>query len=75
MGSIQANEAVKTLLGIGDTLAGRLLVYDALHMSFTELTVRRDPDCPSCGADARLEFRDYAAWCAGEHRDGVGAGA
>lgn len=75
MGSIQANEAIKTLLDIGDNLAGRLLIYDALHMSFTELTVRRDPDCPSCGADAQLGFRDYAAWCAGAHRDGVGAGA
>ncbi len=75
MGSIQANEAIKTLLDIGDNLAGRLLVYDALQMSFTELTVRRDPDCPSCGADAHLEFRDYAAWCAGAHHGGVGVRA
>ncbi len=65
MGNIQANEAIKVLLGIGDTLAGRLLVYDALGMTFTELKVRRDPDCPACGPNANLEFRDYDAWCAG----------
>jgi molybdopterin/thiamine biosynthesis adenylyltransferase/rhodanese-related sulfurtransferase len=65
MGSLQANEAIKVLLGIGDTLAGRLLIYDALAMAFTELKVRRDPDCPACGANATLEFKDYEAWCAG----------
>jgi molybdopterin/thiamine biosynthesis adenylyltransferase/rhodanese-related sulfurtransferase len=65
MGSIQANEAIKVLLGIGETLAGRLLIYDALAMTFTELKVRRDPDCPACGPNAHLEFRDYDAWCAG----------
>jgi molybdopterin/thiamine biosynthesis adenylyltransferase/rhodanese-related sulfurtransferase len=65
MGNIQANEAIKVILGIGDTLSGRLLVYDALGMSFTELKVRRDPNCPGCGPDAHLEFRDYDAWCAG----------
>jgi molybdopterin/thiamine biosynthesis adenylyltransferase/rhodanese-related sulfurtransferase len=65
MGNIQANEAIKVLLGIGDTLTGRLLIYDALGMTFTELKVRRDPSCPACGPDARLEFRDYDAWCAG----------
>ena len=65
MGSIQANEAIKVLLGMGDTLAGRLLIYDALGMSFTELNVRRDPDCPACSDTATLEFRDYEAWCAG----------
>ncbi len=68
MGNIQANEAIKVLLGIGDTLAGRLLVYDALGMTFTELKVRRDPNCPACGPDAHLDFRDYDAWCAGVGR-------
>ncbi len=68
MGNIQANEAIKVILGIGDTLSGRLLVYDALGMSFTELKVRRDPNCPGCGPDAQLEFRDYDAWCAGVGR-------
>jgi molybdopterin/thiamine biosynthesis adenylyltransferase/rhodanese-related sulfurtransferase len=75
MGNIQANEAIKVILGIGDTLSGRLLVYDALGMSFTELKVRRDPNCPGCGPDAHLEFRDYDAWCAGigRHVDAVQA--
>ena len=75
MGNIQANEAIKVLLGIGDTLAGRLLVYDALGMTFTELKVRRDPHCPACGPDAKLEFRDYEAWCAGVGRHAATVGA
>jgi len=75
MGNIQANEAIKVLLGIGDTLAGRLLVYDALGMTFTELKVRRDPHCPACGPDATLEFRDYDAWCAGVGRHAATVGA
>jgi molybdopterin/thiamine biosynthesis adenylyltransferase/rhodanese-related sulfurtransferase len=76
MGNIQANEAIKVLLGIGDTLSGRLLIYDALGMTFTELKVRRDPNCPACGPDAQLEFRDYDAWCAGRPHDvGAVAGA
>jgi molybdopterin/thiamine biosynthesis adenylyltransferase/rhodanese-related sulfurtransferase len=65
MGTIQANEAIKVLLEMGDTLSGRLLIYDALGMTFTELKVRRDPDCPACGPNANLGFRDYEAWCAG----------
>jgi molybdopterin/thiamine biosynthesis adenylyltransferase/rhodanese-related sulfurtransferase len=68
MGNIQATEAIKVLLGIGDTLNGRLLVYDALGMTFTELKLRRDPNCPACGPGASLEFRDYDAWCAGVGR-------
>ncbi|MGH8944916.1 MAG: molybdopterin-synthase adenylyltransferase MoeB [Acidimicrobiia bacterium] len=48
IGSIQAMETVKVLLGIGDTLAGRLLVYDALEQDFTTVKVRRDLDCPAC---------------------------
>jgi molybdopterin/thiamine biosynthesis adenylyltransferase/rhodanese-related sulfurtransferase len=75
MGTIQATEAVKVLAGIGDTLAGRLLVYDALGMTFTELKLRRDPECPACGPNARLEFKDYEAWCAGVGRHAVAAGA
>jgi molybdopterin/thiamine biosynthesis adenylyltransferase/rhodanese-related sulfurtransferase len=75
MGNIQANEAIKVLLGIGDTLSGRLLIYDALGMTFTELKVRRDPNCPACGPEARLEFRDYDAWCAGVGRHAAEAAA
>jgi len=73
MGSLQANEAIKILLGQGDTLSGRLLVYDALGMTFTELKLRRDPNCPACGPDAQLEFKDYEAWCSGIGRHAVGA--
>ena len=69
MGNIMATEAIKVMLGIGDTPSGRLLIYDALDMTFTELKVRRDPDCPACGPNAHLEFRDYDAWCAGVHRE------
>jgi molybdopterin/thiamine biosynthesis adenylyltransferase/rhodanese-related sulfurtransferase len=71
MGNIQATEAIKVLLGIGDPLVGRLLIYDALEMGFTELKIRRDPGCPACGARAELEFRDYDAWCAGIGRHPV----
>ncbi len=52
MGMFQATEALKILLGIGDTLAGRLLIYDALDASFSELQLRRDPHCPACGDGA-----------------------
>jgi hypothetical protein len=49
IGMVQATEAVKLLLGIGDTLVGRLLTYDALGMRFREVRLRRDPKCPLCG--------------------------
>ncbi len=53
MGLLQANEVLKLLLGIGDTLAGRLLLFDALATEFTELRLRRDPECPVCSDAAR----------------------
>ena len=53
MGMLQANEALKLLLGIGTSLAGRLLLFDALETEFTELTLRRDPACPVCSDEAR----------------------
>ena len=56
MGLLQANEVLKLLLGIGDTLAGRLLLFDALDVSFTELKLRRDPACPVC-SDAAVAAR------------------
>ena len=49
IGTIQATEAVKIILGVGQTLAGRFMIYDALRMKFRELTLRKDPDCPVCG--------------------------
>ncbi|MBW3666229.1 MAG: ThiF family adenylyltransferase, partial [Actinobacteria bacterium] len=64
IGSIQAMEAVKILLGIGDTLAGRLLVYDALDQDFTTVSVRRDPDCPACAEPGRPPaLVDYDETC------------
>ena len=54
---LQANEALKVLLGIGNTLAGRLLLFDALETEFTELKLRRDPDCPVC-SDAAVAARE-----------------
>jgi hypothetical protein len=56
MGLLQANEVLKLLLGIGDTLAGRLLLFDALDTSFTELKLKRDPNCPVC-SDAAVAAR------------------
>ena len=53
MGLLQANEVLKLLLGIGETLAGRLLLFDALETEFTELRLRRDPECPVCPDKAR----------------------
>ena len=57
MGLLQANEVLKVLLGIGETLAGRLLLFDALETEFTELKLRRDPNCPVC-SDAAREARE-----------------
>jgi sulfur-carrier protein adenylyltransferase/sulfurtransferase len=66
VGSIQATEALKLALGIGDPLAGRLLLYDALSASFTEVTLRRDPACPVCGEHPTItEYIDYVEFCAG----------
>ena len=53
MGLLQANEVLKVLLGIGETLAGRLLLFDALDGTFTELKLKRDPECPICSDSAR----------------------
>jgi adenylyltransferase/sulfurtransferase len=64
IGSIQALEAIKLVLGAGETLAGRLLLFDALRLRFRELRLRRDPDCPVCGdAPTIHELIDYDAFC------------
>jgi sulfur-carrier protein adenylyltransferase/sulfurtransferase len=64
VGSLQANEALKLVLGIGDTLVGRLLLFDALETTFTEISLRRDPDCPVCGEHPTItEYVDYVAFC------------
>ena len=71
MGLLQATEVIKLIVGSGDPLIGRLLLYDALAASFTELKVRRDPDCPICSRDPESiseeemgVFPDYEAFCA-----------
>ena len=64
VGSIQATEAIKLLLGRGDTLVGRLLVFDALRMKFRELKLRKNPDCPICGTNPTIkELIDYEEFC------------
>jgi sulfur-carrier protein adenylyltransferase/sulfurtransferase len=66
IGSIQGSEALKLVLGIGDPLIGRLLLYDALAGSFDEVSVRRDPNCPVCGDSPTItEYVDYVDFCAG----------
>jgi molybdopterin/thiamine biosynthesis adenylyltransferase/rhodanese-related sulfurtransferase len=68
MGVLQATETVKLILGLGQTLAGRLLVYDALKTRFRELKLRRDPKCPTCGDGvdrSKIQLIDYAQFCAG----------
>jgi molybdopterin/thiamine biosynthesis adenylyltransferase/rhodanese-related sulfurtransferase len=76
MGTLQANEVIKLILGKGEPLIGRLLLYDALGTRFTELKVRRDPDCLICGEQAEEipesemgKFPDYDAFCAGAGGD------
>src|ERR687884_398178 len=71
MGLLQATEVIKLITGTGEPLIGRLLLYDALAASFTELKVRRDPDCPICSRDPESiseeemgVFPDYEAFCA-----------
>jgi adenylyltransferase/sulfurtransferase len=64
VGCIQANEALKLILGIGDPLIGRFLVFDALRMKFRELKLRKDPDCPVCGVNPTVkELIDYEQFC------------
>ena len=64
IGVIQATEVVKLLLGIGNTLKGRLLLYDALNMKFRELKLRRNPECPICGDHRTItKLIDYQQFC------------
>lgn len=64
VGSIQASETLKLLLGIGENLRGRLLLIDALATTFDEVTVKRDPGCPVCGEHPSItEYVDYVEFC------------
>jgi len=68
IGSIQALETIKWIIGAGDSLVGRLLLFDALKLRFRELKLRKDPDCPICGTNPTIrELIDYEAFC------GIGA--
>jgi sulfur-carrier protein adenylyltransferase/sulfurtransferase len=70
IGLIQATEAVKLILGIGQTLAGRLLLYDALGMKFRELKLRRNPECPVCGDHRTItKLIDYVEFCGVPHQE------
>src|SRR5919204_3496332 len=65
IGSLQANETLKLLLGIGEPLVGRFLLFDALDTSFREVKLRRDPNCPACGETPTItEYIDYEGFCA-----------
>jgi sulfur-carrier protein adenylyltransferase/sulfurtransferase len=64
IGSIQVNEAIKIMTGVGEPLAGRLMIYDALEMSYRTVRVRKDPECPVCGKNATItELIDYEEFC------------
>ncbi len=64
IGSIQAMEAIKLILGLGDSLAGRILSYDSMEQSFRTFKVRRDPQCPACGDDAGdIVIAEYDELC------------
>jgi molybdopterin/thiamine biosynthesis adenylyltransferase/rhodanese-related sulfurtransferase len=66
IGSLQANEGLKLALGIGEPLVGRLLMFDALAGAFTEIRLRRDPDCPVCGENPTItDYIDYVEFCQG----------
>jgi adenylyltransferase/sulfurtransferase len=64
IGTIQALETIKLILGIGEPLIGKLLLFDALRMKFRELKLRKDPECPVCGENPTVkELIDYEAFC------------
>tara|TARA_B100000678_G_scaffold259976_1_gene240510 strand:- start:85 stop:717 length:633 start_codon:yes stop_codon:yes gene_type:complete len=64
VGTLQATEAIKLILGVGESLVGRFLLFDALKMRFRELKVRKDPDCPVCGTHPTvIQLIDYEQFC------------
>jgi len=63
VGTVQATETIKILLGVGETLVGRLLLIDAMTMAFRTLEIRRDPECPACGTREITELMDYDELC------------
>jgi sulfur-carrier protein adenylyltransferase/sulfurtransferase len=76
IGSIQVTEAIKLITGIGEPLVGRLMIYDALEMSYRTLPVRKDPECPVCGKDPTItELIDYEEFCGTVSEDAQQAAA
>jgi adenylyltransferase/sulfurtransferase len=76
IGVIQAIETVKLILGKGDSLVGRLILFDALRMKFRELKLRKNPDCPICGPDPTIkELIDYDEFCGVTHHPEVSVGS
>jgi adenylyltransferase/sulfurtransferase len=79
IGTLQATEAIKLLTGIGDPMIGRMMLYDALEMSFTTLRIRKNPACPVCSIPReQVELIDYEAFCgvpAHDHAPAEAAGA
>ena len=65
IGTIQATETIKMLLGLGDTLVGKLLTVDVMKMSFRTLAIQKDPSCPACGTHEITELIDYDEFCSG----------
>jgi adenylyltransferase/sulfurtransferase len=67
IGSIQVNEAIKVITGVGEPLVGRLMVYDALEMQYRGVRVRKDPECVVCGENPQITLEtgliDYEAFC------------
>ncbi|MGI5154689.1 adenylyltransferase/sulfurtransferase MoeZ [Microbispora sp. CA-102843] len=64
IGSVQVNEAIKVITGVGEPLVGRLMIYDALEMKYRDVKVRKDPECPLCGKNPSItELIDYEAFC------------
>ncbi|MGD0684871.1 MAG: adenylyltransferase/sulfurtransferase MoeZ [Streptosporangiaceae bacterium] len=76
VGSIQVTEAIKLITGIGDPLAGRLMIYDALEMSYRTVRVRKDPECAICGKNPTITgLIDYEAFCGAVSDDAQQAAA
>ena len=76
IGSIQVNEAIKVITGVGEPLAGRLMIYDALEMSYRTVRVRKDPECAICGKNPTItELIDYDAFCGAVSADAQEAAA
>ena len=76
IGSIQVNEAIKVLTGIGDPAVGKLVIYDALELEWRKLKVRKDPNCALCGANPTVtELIDYEAFCGAISQEAADAAA